>query len=139
LGHTMETGTFKIPTCLSVLLALIAGARSQFTTYPQPSSTSKLPQDSLTQYSGNFCSCDLTAYACDNNCCCDTLCTEEDKLLFTSCAQETSLAPELNYCIDEALVATVQLPLFLVLGRQERLLRTGKSFNLGTVAIGEPS
>lgn len=105
----METGTFKRSSCSAVLLLLAAGARAQFTSYPQPSSAAiqDLPQDSVTQYSGNLCYCDLIAHACDSNCCCDKLCTPADHLLFTACAQETSTAPELNYCIDEALLATV--------------------------------
>lgn len=111
----METGTFRRLTSSTVLLILAAGASAQFTSYPQPSSNAAtdLPQDRVTQYSGTLCYCDLTAHACDSNCCCDKLCTAADHLLFTACTQETAVAPELNYCIDEALLATVLLSAFL--------------------------
>lgn len=133
----METGTFKRSASYAILLLLAVGARAQFTSYPQPSSTAELPQDSVTQYSGNFCYCDLTAHACDSNCCCDTACTPEDQLLFTSCTQETSTAPELNYCIDEALVATVQLLFVLVLAQQASSGCTGSIPDFGDVATGQ--
>ena len=50
-----------------------------------------------------FCLCDLTAGACDANCCCDTECTEEEINIFRdsdSCADETTATGTTTQCLS---------------------------------------
>lgn len=44
------------------------------------------------------CICDLTANACDPNCCCDTDCTVVEASYFTTCRDETVSASGISYC-----------------------------------------
>eukprot|EP00938_MAST-03A_sp_MAST-3A-sp1_P005802 g5802.t1 len=49
------------------------------------------------------CLCDLTAGACDANCCCDTECTEEEINIFRdsdSCADETAATGTTTQCLS---------------------------------------
>ncbi|UPQ99778.1 tectonic protein [Chloropicon primus] len=55
------------------------------------------------------CYCDLTANACDTNCCCDADCGAEDKALFTGCLPEAPNRPQLTYCVPKSVVQTVNL------------------------------
>ena len=48
------------------------------------------------------CQCDLTAGACDFNCCCDKECTEDEVLSFSSCLDEGYPAPMANMCVEGA-------------------------------------
>lgn len=58
-----------------------------------------------------FCTCDLTLNACDVNCCCDSECSAEDLLVFTSC-DEALLASssEVNYCLPKTTLFSANSP-----------------------------
>ena len=55
------------------------------------------------------CFCDLTANACDSNCCCDPDCDDQDKALFSGCLPESPENPKLTYCVPKSVVQTVNL------------------------------
>ena len=55
------------------------------------------------------CFCDLTANACDTNCCCDAKCDAQGKALFTGCLPESPDRPRLDYCVPKSIVQNVNL------------------------------
>eukprot|EP00892_Ulva_mutabilis_P008943 jgi/Ulvmu1/6420/UM003_0049.1 len=96
---------------LQLVTTLCLGTNAQFSTYPiAPIAQSTLPQDDLTKHPEGFCYCDVTAYSCDSNCCCDTVCDSTEVDLFATCLPMQPLTPELNFCISEDAVSTVSLP-----------------------------
>ncbi|XP_067119935.1 tectonic-3-like [Centruroides vittatus] len=50
------------------------------------------------------CRCDLTAFSCDINCCCDEDCSEIDKSSFTECASSELNEVEEKYCVSKETV-----------------------------------
>lgn len=57
------------------------------------------------------CACDLTLNLCDANCQCDADCTSEEKeATFTGSLPEGPDPPELEFCVSDSSVATVNLP-----------------------------
>lgn len=89
--------------------ARLWAAHAQFTTYPVSTvqQSASLPQDDLTTYLESFCFCDVTAYSCDSNCCCDDVCDSTAVALFSTCLPTQPLTPELLFCINEDVVSTV--------------------------------
>jgi len=59
------------------------------------------------------CVCDLLPAACDVNCCCDKLCSEEDQKVFTSCGMPLP-QPDLNYCYQENFIFMNNTPYTMV-------------------------
>ncbi|XP_069677109.1 tectonic-3-like [Periplaneta americana] len=48
--------------------------------------------------STEICTCDLTLYSCDINCCCDVECSESDRLVFSGCHKRTPSNVDSRYC-----------------------------------------
>ena len=55
------------------------------------------------------CFCDLTANACDPDCCCDSECTDQDREAFAGCLPESPESPSLTYCVAKSVVHNVNL------------------------------
>lgn len=68
--------------------------------------TTTQPQTTTTQQTDTFpdpvisatddlivCVCDLTQYQCDINCCCDTECSDADRLVFSECVDQLTNDP----------------------------------------------
>jgi len=66
------------------------------------------------------CTCDLTLYACDPDCCCDEDCLEADQLLFGPCRPEGPEEPSLLYCTSDSTLVEVNLPSGSSLGYVKR-------------------
>uniref|UniRef100_A0A914XBR3 Tectonic domain-containing protein n=1 Tax=Plectus sambesii TaxID=2011161 RepID=A0A914XBR3_9BILA len=51
----------------------------------------------------NICTCDLTAFACDVNCCCDNECAVSDQAVFSHC-EDIVHALDPQYCVHPNLL-----------------------------------
>lgn len=75
----------------------------------------------LVESSDYYCSCDLRPYLCDINCCCDKLCTDDDRKIFSHCHKSSSRSMDSKYCFTKSFLYTVN-------AAQESEVSTGSLF-----------
>lgn len=82
--------------------------RTTSTTLPTPTSepaTYKLAEEKVPGYiRGGTCACDLTAYFCDVNCCCDPECTPLHRASFSWCKIDGYIPYDNRYCFASKLI-----------------------------------
>ena len=61
----------------------------------------------LVQSSDYYCSCDLKPHLCDINCCCDKMCTEDERKIFSHCLTSVSRSADARYCYSKNLLYTI--------------------------------
>lgn len=54
-----------------------------------------------------YCSCDLKPFLCDINCCCDKLCSDDDRKIFSHCHTSSKKSADSRYCYSRTLIYTI--------------------------------
>lgn len=74
------------------------------TGFSSESSTIVSKIDEIRKKSLPSCNCDLTAFSCDINCCCDDDCSEIDKNSFINCISPEPNKIDEKYCVSKEIV-----------------------------------